>query len=137
MDLCSNFQLFWIQHLLSLSEATSFTATVTRLVWHSIISYLLKTRHYPYLFMRGEKFWSFSQHALGQNSGRNVGIWKVTLTNCTELLVWVKNIPKLSQMRRLDPEHNSRLGRLTAWVDEGGWGVRGIIICLKWLRHTW
>lgn len=84
----------------------------------------------------GGKFWSFSHHALGQNSGRNVGIWKVTLTNCTELLVWVKNIPKLSQMRRLDPEHNSRLGRLTAWVDEGGWGVRGIIICLKWLRHT-
>lgn len=41
-----------------------------------------------------------------------------TILNCK--FEW-KKIPKLSQMRRLDPEHISRLSHLTAWHN----GMRG------------
>lgn len=61
---------------------------------------------------------AFSHHALGQTAGRNVDILTATIMNCM-VRVSERISPNWSQMRRLDPEHNLRLSRRTAWHHEG------------------
>lgn len=69
------------------------------------------------------KWWRFPGMHWGQRQGGMLIFGTATLVNCIVSLEGKrkkKKNPKWSQMGRLNPDHNSRLGHLTAWLQGGG-----------------